>query len=263
MRENFYDSHVHTQNSHDGHDPVDAICETAIRKGLAGVAFTDHCETHMGESACAAVKDALLSEVLRARERFGGALDISMGLEIGEPHRDIELARKLAGGPEMDFVIGSLHKVRGEDDFYFIDYDRPDVLDVFRKYYEELRELSECDCFDVVGHINYPFRAMTPEQRARIDLSAFDGLLKETLVSYASRGKGIEVNSHCLKNGMDSIIPSLEILRMFKDAGGKIVTTGSDSHTAKSVGTGVPEAAGLLRQAGFEKISFFKRRKPV
>jgi histidinol-phosphatase (PHP family) len=261
--EAIYDSHVHTRNSHDGHDSVQAICEAAIQRGLAGVAFTDHCETYSGASVCLAVKEALIKEVLEARDTFGASLEISMGLEIGEPHHDIALARELAGGAEMDFVIGSVHRVRGEDDFYFIDYDRPDILDVFRKYYEELLELSECDCFDVMGHINYPLRAMSDLQRERTDLSGFDGLLDEALASLARHGRGIEANSHCLEEGSRGILPSPEILKAFKSAGGRIVTTGSDSHTAAQVGTGILEAETLLLEAGFEKISFFKKRKPV
>jgi histidinol-phosphatase (PHP family) len=239
------------------------MCERAIRAGITAIAFTDHCETYFGADACFAVKDALLKEVLDARAAFGGALDIAMGLEIGEPHHDLALSRELAGDPEIDFVIGSIHKVRDEDDFYFIDYDRQDILDAFRKYYEELLELSEYDCFDVMGHINYPLRAMSAEQTERTDLSVYSGLLREALLSLAKHGRGIEANSHCLKEGPDGILPSLEILKMFKDAGGKIVTTGSDAHLASKVGAGIPQAEALLREAGFEHISFFKKRRPV
>ncbi|MDR1021088.1 MAG: histidinol-phosphatase HisJ family protein [Synergistaceae bacterium] len=258
-----YDSHVHSKNSFDGHDTVEAICESAIRAGLAAVTFTDHCETYLGEGACLAVKEALWEDVSRARETFGEALEISMGLEIGEPHRDMALSRELAGGPEIDFVIGSVHRVRGEDDFYFMDYDRPDIMDVFRKYYEEILELSECDCFDVMGHINYPLRAMSAEQTERTDLGVFDGLLRETLASLAAHGRGIEANSHCMKEGVGGILPSLEIMKMFRDSGGRIVTTGSDAHEASLVGAGIPEAEALLREAGFKEISFFKGRKPI
>ena len=258
-----YDSHVHTRNSFDGHDSAEAICQAAIRAGLAGVAFTDHCDMHLGAGACLAVKEALWEEVLRARETFGTSLEIAMGLEIGEPHHDMALASELAGGPEMDFVIGSLHRVRGEDDFYFIDYDRPDIMDVFRRYYEELLELSECGCLDVMGHINYPLRPMSDAQKARTDLSSFNELLCEALSSLARHGKGIEANSHCLKEGTRGILPALEILRMFREAGGEIVTTGSDAHEAPSVGVGIPEAGAMLKEAGFEEISFFKGRRPI
>ncbi|MDR0615623.1 MAG: histidinol-phosphatase HisJ family protein [Synergistaceae bacterium] len=258
-----YDSHVHTRNSHDGRDPVIAICEAAIRNGLAGVAFTDHCETYLGAEACMAVKEDLMKEVAEARGEFGGSLEIAMGLEIGEPHHDIALARELAGGAEMDFIIGSVHKVRGEEDFYFIDYDRPDILDVLRKYYEELLELSECDCFDVMGHIGYPLRAMSRVQRAKISLSGFSGLVREALASLARHGKGIEANSHCLKEGTGGILPPLEILKAFKAVGGEIVTTGSDSHASAQVGKGIPEAESLLREAGFREISFFRKRRPA
>jgi histidinol-phosphatase (PHP family) len=258
-----YDSHVHTRNSFDGHDSVEAICKSAIRAGLRAVAFTDHCETHLGPDACLAVKGALWEEVSLARETYGGALEIAMGLEIGQPHHDIALSRELAEGAEIDFIIGSVHRVRGEEDFYFIDYDRPDMPVLLRKYYEVLLELSTFDCFDVMGHINYPLRAMSAEQEKRAGLGVFDGLLRETLASLAAHGRGIEANSHCMKEGVGGILPALEIMKMFRGSGGRIVTTGSDAHEASQVGAGIPEAEALLREAGFKEISFFKGRRPI
>ena len=37
-----YDSHIHTNASHDSQQTYDMICQSAIEKGLKGVTFTDH-----------------------------------------------------------------------------------------------------------------------------------------------------------------------------------------------------------------------------
>ena len=38
------DSHVHSDNSPDGHNSVINMCEIAVSKNLRVIAFTDHCE---------------------------------------------------------------------------------------------------------------------------------------------------------------------------------------------------------------------------
>ena len=37
------DSHVHSDNSFDGNDPVIKMCEMAELRGFGAVAITDHC----------------------------------------------------------------------------------------------------------------------------------------------------------------------------------------------------------------------------
>ncbi len=265
MFENWYDSHVHSRNSHDGKDEVTLICETALKRGIKGVAFADHCDTYAGKAVCLKIRQNLLADVRRAREKFGDALAISAGLELGEPHHDSALARELTSDPELDFVIGSLHHLRDEEDFYYMDFDRlgGGELDVMmRRYYEELAELADCEAFDVVGHINYQVRYMSAEARKKVDLAAHYEKLSKILKILARNGKGIEINTSGLRRGLDDILPSLEVVRMFKEAGGQIVTLGSDTHDARSVGAGIFTAMESLREAGFEHFAFFKRRKP-
>lgn len=259
---NWYDSHVHSRNSHDGQDRVADICEEAIARGLKGIAFTDHCDTDSGVRACMKVKKNLLADVRRAREQFGDKLAISMGLELGEPHHDPSLAGELTSDPALDFVIGSIHRLRGEKDFYYMDYGKADMESLFPKYYDELTELVSCGYFDVVGHINYQVRYMSASARNRIDLSIYYDRLSEILKIAAEKGRGIEINTSGLRRGLGDILPSLEVVRMFRNAGGEIVTLGSDTHDASNVGEGIFTAMEKLTDAGFESFAFFEKRKP-
>lgn len=263
MFENWYDSHVHSRNSHDGQDRVADICEAALAHGLKGIAFTDHCDIYSGARACLNVKKNLLADVERARERFGEKLAISMGLELGEPHHDPSLADELTNDPALDFVIGSIHRMRGEEDFYYMDYEKADMGRLFPKYYDELIELVSCGYYDVVGHINYQVRYMTARAREGVDLSVYYEKLSEILRIVAEKGKGIEINTSGLRRGLGDILPSLEVVGMFKEAGGQIVTLGSDTHDARNVGAGIFTAMEKLKEAGFERFAFFERRRPT
>ena len=262
MLENWYDSHTHSRNSHDGQDRVADICEAAIALGLNGIAFTDHCDTYSGARVCMKVKKNLLADVRRARERFGDKLVISMGLELGEPYHDPSLADELTGDPELDFVIGSIHRMRGEKDFYYMDYERADMVRLFPKYYDELSELASCGYFDVIGHINYQVRYMSALARSKVDLSIYYDKLAEILKIVAEKEKGIEINTSGLRRGLGDILPSLDVVKMFREAGGEIVTLGSDTHDAGNVGAGIFTAMEKLKEAGFDRFAFFEKRIP-
>lgn len=259
---NLYDSHTHSRNSHDGRDPVDAMCRTAIARGLGGIAVTDHCDIHSGRAECMRVLSALESDVARARERYGDELAVSFGVELGELHHNPGLAEEVASYHGLDFVIGSLHALRGEADFYYIDYDRTNMASLMSKYYDELLEMAETADFDSIAHINYQVRYMSERAIKNLDFGAYYDKLRPVLEALAKRGKGLEINtSSGRRDGY--IVPDRNVVEMFADAGGKIITTGSDAHIANRVGHRLEEAVGIASSAGFGQVAFFEGRKPL
>lgn len=265
-RKIMYDSHVHSRCSPDGRDPVEALCRVAVARGLKGIAITDHCDIYHGRSACEEVVENLGAEVRQARELFGGQLTISMGLELGEAHNIPELAREISSRPEVDFVIGSLHKLRDEKDFYFMGYDRfspASLASLLDRYYDELIEIAELDCLDVMAHIGYQGRYMSSRVRRVVSEMDFSGKLRRLFSVLVQNGKGLEVNSTTMRMGEGGFFPTPEVLQMFRQAGGEVVTTGSDSHLAATVGEGIPMAMERIKEAGFERAMFFQKRKPL
>lgn len=63
--------------------------------------------------------------------------------------------------PEYDFILGSLHNLRGERDFYYLKYESEEqCLALYDRYLEELIELAAIPCFDIMAHIGYCRRYM-------------------------------------------------------------------------------------------------------
>jgi histidinol-phosphatase (PHP family) len=253
---------VHSENSSDARDSVDAICASAEKRGVKGISITDHCDMDRGRERCENTKRKLLADIREARELYGGTLRISAGIELGEANHDQELSRSLAGDEELDFVIGSLHNLRDDDDFYYTDYDNIDIDSLMQRYYEELYEIVEGGCFDVIGHINYQLRYMSERARKSVDLSRHYGDLFGILQSAARKGKGIEINTSGLQRGLGDVIPSLEVIKLFKKAGGEIVTIGSDAHVSRNVGAEIFTAMDTLKAAGFDQFAYFVKRTP-
>lgn len=57
-------------------------------------------------------------------------------------------------------------------------------------------------------------------------------------------------------------MPSKQILQLYKELGGEIVTIGSDSHAAETVGANIADAYEMAKECGFQHLFTFDQRKP-
>lgn len=253
---------MHSRCSHDARDPVDAICREAIAKGLSGIALTDHIDIDSGRRQCFAVLDSSSREIALARERYGEKLEITLGMEIAEMDHDPTLASELTSRKDVGFVLASLHRLRGESDFYYIDYSQIDLDDMIERYYAELLEIVESADFDSLAHVNYMVRYMEEKERRIVDFSSHFAALEDVLRCVAERGRALEYNTSSGKS-FASAVPTPDVFKLFRRVGGEAVTIGSDSHTAAGIGWRATEAARDLRDLGFKYASFYKDRKPI
>ena len=56
---------------------------------------------------------------------------------------------------------------------------------------------------------------------------------------------------------------SLELLRLYRELGGEIVTVGSDGHSCRSAFSGLETGYQVLRDAGFSYAASFEKRIPT
>ena len=56
--------------------------------------------------------------------------------------------------------------------------------------------------------------------------------------------------------------PCLDIVKMYHDLGGEIITVGSDAHEVKYFAYRFDVAADMLKNAGFNYYTIFNERKP-
>ena len=262
MAELIFDNHTHSKHSFDGCEEVFDICRSAIEKGVKGIAITDLCELGVyylddWHQQLSELKD----EIAAAREQFGDRLDISFGVELGEPTHDPELAAKVLNSFDYDFVLCSIHNVRDTKDFYFLSdtqFDRKKMIDL---YFAEQLEMAKQNLFDSFAHLTYAYRylghsAGTPEPRD------YEELLRELFKTLAQNGKALELNtSGRYRTPQLEMMPTLWEFKLFKECGGEFVTLGSDAHKAEFISGGFDEGKELLKAAGFQYQCFFKNRE--
>lgn len=71
------------------------------------------------------------------------------------------------------------------------------------------------------------------------------------------------MNTSCFRYRLSDLTPGKEILKLYRQMGGEIITIGSDAHTPKWIGW---ESAGVqeeLREMGFSGLYTFENMKPV
>ncbi|NLP48348.1 MAG: histidinol-phosphatase HisJ family protein [Clostridiales bacterium] len=258
------DTHVHTDNSFDGNHSATFMCETAEKMGLRAVVFTDHVEIDLfkSENYFKVAKQAYF-EVAKARSAFRGQLLICAGVELGQPAYDTQEADRLLNTLNYDQVIGTVHNLRGQPDFYFLDYNVTDVHETLLQYFEELKIMVDWGDFDTLGHLTYPLRYIQGDRQIPVDLSRYARQIDYILKGLVEKEKALEINTSGLRQNLKDTMPSADIVRRFKELGGQYITIGSDAHRADHLGAGVREGMTIAQECGFDNVTLFQKREPV
>lgn len=270
------DLHTHTNFSPDAKSAPEEMCERAIELGLAKYAITDHCDVNFWERAeDDGVRDfdmygsgeyapASIAAQTALKEKYAGRLDLLCGIELGQPLQNIEKAEQIMADKRLDFIIGSHHQNAGQDDFYWIEYDKSDSYEIYallEDYFTQMYEMCRRGGFDVLGHLTYPLRYICGEYGIQIDLRRFDDIIAEIFRTLIGGGMGIEINTSGLRQKYGRALPDLGFVKLYRELGGEIITLGSDAHCSADLGKGIAQGAEIARQAGFRYTAYFKARR--
>lgn len=262
-KQRIMDMHVHSDNSPDGiHSPM-YICEQAVDKGLRAIALTDHCETDkfFSQKYNSMVFHSYF-ECLKAKSSFEGELLVLLGIEIAQPLHDKALSEKIISNHKYDIVLGSIHTPEGFDcDVKEIPYDEINVYDFMKGYFRQLTELAYWDGCDVMAHITCPMRRIQGKYDIDFDYSKIAKETDELLKAIIENKKSLEINTSGLRQLMARPMPDISILKRYKELGGRLITIGSDAHSAADVGAGIREGMKIAGACGFEKINFYTGRE--
>lgn len=257
------DYHTHTYFSYDGEGILDEMCEKAIHEGLDELAVTDHLDI-WSHHPCNYILDIDRSypAIRAAKEKYAGRLRVVIGAELGQPMVNPPAAEDfLHRIPDLDFVIGSIHNMENDLDVYYYNWKKHDPEATYDHYLDWLTDYAENYDYDVLGHLTYPLRYMA-KAGITLDLRPFYKKFENLFKIVIRRGKGIELNVSGLRQEMNTTMPTPEIIRLYHDCGGQILTIGSDAHLAEDVGSHIDDGIRIARDCGFTAIASYHRRVP-
>ena len=264
------DYHLHCEFSDDSRERMENQIEQAIALGLDEICFTDHVDYGIkkdwseggiqwrGSDSVSSGAEGLdpmanvnypeyFSKLDRMRETYKGRITIKKGLEFGIQTHTCGQYRRLYDTyrKELDFVLLSMHQVHDQE-FWTQDFQRSrSQREYNEEYYREIYEVQKLfKDYSVLAHLDlicrYDRNGIYPFEKVK-------DLIAEILTLAIRDGKGIELNTSSWKYGLPDTQPSRDILRLYKDLGGHIITVGSDAHTAARMGDHLEEALEQLK----------------
>lgn len=271
----FADYHVHTEFSDDSVYPMEDVIKDAIAMGMDEICITDHVdygvkddwdsgktiEYRNGEPLANVDYPRYIKKIEEMRRFYGNKISIKTGLEFGMQVHTVPQYEALFRRYAYDFIILSVHQVENRE-FWTQDFQKGRTQQEYNeRYYEEMLHLVKCyQHYSVLGHMDlitrydnagpYPFEKIKP-------------IVTDILKIVIADGKGIELNTSYHRYGLKDTTPSVEILKLYRDLGGKVITIGSDSHKPEHLGAHIIEAKALLKDLGFHSFCTYDKMQMI
>lgn len=257
-----FDYHVHSQFSVDCDTPMAESCEAAIAAGITEIAFTDHVEHQRADEGYGYYRiDDYFRALDEVREAFGGRLTILAGAEV-DFHTDTaaEVEQWIKrNGDRYDFIIGSVHYGEHGRIIFQEYYDDHAVDDVFLPYYDQIEAAVKSGWFDTIGHLDIPKRYL-PDRLRAYDPAAYRDRVQKLLDVFVANEMPFEINTSGIRQAPKASMPGPAIVRWYVEAGGSLITTGTDSHVARTIGSAVPATLEMLMLCGIDHVASHRRR---
>ena len=260
-----FDYHVHSTFSVDCAIPMEVSCQAALAAGVTEIAITDHLDHVPADPGYGYYRpDEYLRELDRVREAFTGELVVLRGVEVDFNVGTVELVERFMSeyGGHYDYVIGSVHYA-ADGGMIFPDYFAARTEEeVILPYLDQVQQAVETGWFDAIGHLDLPKR-YAPKTHRDYDPLRYRERLLPIFDAMIDRGVGFEINTSGLRQTPRTSMPGPAIVRWYADRGGQLITTGTDSHAAQTVGSGLPRTLQMLRLCGVDHVASFRKRQPA
>lgn len=258
-----YDFHLHSEHSIDSTASMESMVLSAIDKNLKSVCFTDHVDfdsTNLKIDIGFRESD-YFRNIKQVKYKYAHDIEILSGVEIGmQPHLFEKYNHFINHNP-FDFVLMSIHCIDGVDLHQDEFISNLEPIEVLEKYYNDmLLCIKNYNNFDVMGHFDYIDRCFLDYSKMpRYD--EYYLIISEILKLLIDNGKGIELNTSGILSGLKYFHPKIQILNLYRELGGEIITIGSNAHKPEDVGYEYRTAERMLKELGFKYIHIFKERK--
>lgn len=269
------DYHIHSEFSHDSVYPMEQILQDAIASGVDEVCFTEHVDYGVkddwdrghpfverdGYVMYNANYPVYLARLRELQAKYAGKITAKAGLEYGVQVQTIPQYEALYKKYPLDFILLSIHQVDNKE-FWTQAYQREHTQREYNeRYYQELLDVvRQFKHYSVLAHMDLIVRY---DKQGRYPFEAVKDYVAEILKTVIADGKGIELNTSYHRYGLDETTPSADILRLYRDLGGELLTIGSDTHRPGQVGGYFAESCALLKAHGFRYFCTFDAMQPT
>ena len=254
------DYHIHSDFSDDSTYPMEEVIKRGIEIGLSEMCFTEHVDYGVptaGKCNC----DDYEKEILRCKEIYGDKIILKMGIEFGMQTHTVKLFQETFNKHDFDFVLLSCHQV-GDEEFWTQEFQKNRTQKEYNeKYYEEILKIMDLyDDYSVLAHLDVIKRY---DEQGDYSFELVKDIITKILKKAILQGKGIEINTSSFRYEIGDLTPSRDILKLYKELDGEIITIGSDSHKEEHLGFKLEYVKNELKKLGFKNLYTFEKMKPI
>lgn len=243
------DYHLHSTFSLDGASPPHSYVKAAEQHDLREIGFAEHLDLDPNLWGFNFLDYPQYFKTLEDL-RTTASIPIRCGMEVSYQPRLEGTIRKYLSGTACDFVIGSVHEVNGVTmNHSFFEQFRP------QEYFEAVEDLITSGLFDIVGHLEY-FRRWG----GLYDPSQCSDEISHILQLLIEKNMVLEVNTSGLRHPARSTYPSFEVIRLYRELGGELISLGSDAHHVDCCAFQFSAISNQLKSEGFSVLTTFCRR---
>lgn len=254
------DFHTHTTFS-DGKNTPEEMVQAAIEAGAEALGISDHARVDFDAHYCMDRKNIVpyRKELSRLKEIYAGQITLLCGMEA-----DLDSDWTYE---DYDYVVGSVHYVRGGSVEYCVDNSPEITLNCVKThfggdfnsfaeaYFSRLPEMQEKTGADIIGHFDlltkFADRGAAPDWGHPRFRAAWKSAME------ALAGKAVlEINTGAITRGYRTEpYPTEEMLRYWHHLGGEILLS-SDAHSTKALFAHFDLGEALARRCGFTTGGF-------
>jgi histidinol-phosphatase (PHP family) len=275
--------HTHTKFC-DGKDDIETMCRAAYEKSLFAIGFSAHAPTDKyielksDWNMKSDLVDEYAAQVLSAKERWRGKLNVFLGLEVDyikgkRSPLDSDIIKL-----NLDYIIGSVHYLVPENGTQAFTVDGPqeefekglkdgfgnNAQKLMHSYYDAVAEMIQIGGFDIIGHAdllkkNTLGKNLWAQEEETERQKEITRIAKKAKLVFEVNTGGIN------RNKIQETYPSLSFLKIIKKFNVPVIIT-ADAHCSKDINGNYVTALNTLKSAGIKKHFIFKERtksKPV
>lgn len=246
--------HTHTTFC-DGKDTAEEMVLAAIGKGFKSLGFSGHMTTDFDLSYCMTDIPAYINEIKCLKEKHKKDIEIYLGIE--------EDCYALCDRSQFEYIIGSCHEVKHQNEFYALDSNYEGFLKALALFDNNPIKLAEeyysvfCNYIlwrkpDIVGHFDLITKFDQKEKSIFFNNKEYIALSEKYIKQALKSDCIFEINTGAISRGYRTTpYPAENLLYIMKENDAKIILS-SDCHDKKMLDCNFTETRLLLKDIGFK-----------
>ena len=255
----------------DGSEYPETYIQKAVENNMPVYGFSSHAPLPFATTWAIDDRELLTyrKEIKMLKSKFAAEIEVKASLEIDFIEHRMGPADKKFADLDLDYTIGSIHfisslkrdaflQIDSKNDIFkqgLVDFFNNDLRYAFRRYFELTRKMIIEHKPDIIGHLDKMKIQLDPAEINIEDEYWYWDEIYKTLKVIKENKSIVEVNTRGKYKGKTTaLFPGRKVLQEIKEMGIPVMLS-SDAHTPEEIIEGFPEAAKILRELGFKKIT--------